>query len=63
MSDLVLRGSIFDGAEYYENGIVVVDQDSGIIEDVGPEDSVDQPPSAKVMGGSPGLDMKSQSEV
>ena len=51
MSSLVLKGSVFDGEESYENGIVIVDQDKGVITDVGPEDSVDLPYDAKVMGG------------
>ena len=50
--NLVLKGSIFDGADYYENGIVVVDQDNGIIAEVGKEGAVEIPNGAKVIGGN-----------
>ena len=49
--NLVLKGSIFDGTDYYENGVVVIDQDSGLITDIGPEGSVDSPSGAKILGG------------
>ena len=52
MPNVILKGSIFDGVDYYENGIVVVDQDNGIITEVGAEDAVEAPSGAKVIGGS-----------
>lgn len=47
----MLRGSVFDGTDYYENGAVVIDQENGTITNVGTENSVDIPAGAKVVGG------------
>ena len=49
--DLVIKGGIFDGRGYLENGIVVVDPEKGVIRDVGREGEVDRPRGARVVGG------------
>src|SRR5579872_6853662 len=51
MPSLVLKGSIFDGADFYENGTVVVDQESGTITDVGKDDAISSPAGARIIGG------------
>jgi imidazolonepropionase-like amidohydrolase len=43
MPNLVLKGSIFDGSEYYEDGIVVVDDSTGLISDCGKSSDVQTP--------------------
>jgi imidazolonepropionase-like amidohydrolase len=50
MSNLILKGGIFDGEEYVEDGMVIVDQEKGTIVDVGCEGEVDVPRDAKVLG-------------
>jgi imidazolonepropionase-like amidohydrolase len=40
---LVLKGEVFTGSELIEDGVVVVDQSTGIIEDVGKQGEVDEP--------------------
>jgi imidazolonepropionase-like amidohydrolase len=40
---LVLKGDLFTGSEFIEQGVVVVDQASGIIEDAGRHGEVDEP--------------------
>jgi len=49
--ELVIKGDVFDGKEFFENGIVVVDQEEGVIREAGRESEVDQPAGAKVVGG------------
>ena len=49
--DLVLKGGVFDGRNYLENGVVIVDQEKGVIRDVGREGEIDHPRGAKVVGG------------
>ena len=52
MSNIVLKGSVFDGVDYFENGIVIVDQENGTITDVGQENAIDIPVGAKIIGSS-----------
>lgn len=40
---LVLKGAVFTASEFTEQGVVVVDDSSGIIEDVGRQGEVDEP--------------------
>lgn len=40
---LVLKGAVFTPSEFTEQGVVVVDDSSGIIEDVGRQGEVDEP--------------------
>ena len=49
MSYLVLKGSIFTGADFIEVGCVVVDQSTGSIVKVGEKGEVDEPDGAKVI--------------
>ena len=49
MSHLVLRGSIFTGADIIERGCVIVDQSTGSIVKVGERGEVDEPAGAKVI--------------
>ena len=49
MSNLVLKGGMFDGEAYVENGEIVVDQEKGIILDAGRAGEVDAPRDAKVL--------------
>lgn len=48
---LILKGRVFDGIESFERGVVIVDQESGLIEDVGREGDVDEPREARVITG------------
>ena len=50
MTSLVLKGAVFDGENYTENGVVVVDPEKGTIIDVGKEGEVDLPRDAKTLG-------------
>lgn len=43
MPKLVLKGAVFTGSEYIEQGVVVVDQSSGIIEKAGRQGGVTEP--------------------
>lgn len=47
--NLVLKGNIFDGEAYLEDGEIVVDQEKGIIADVGRTGEIDVPRDAKVL--------------
>jgi len=49
MSTLVLRGSIFTGADLIEKGSVVVDQASGMIADAGKKGDVNEPKDSRVI--------------
>jgi imidazolonepropionase-like amidohydrolase len=49
MSNLVLRGSVFTGADLIENGCVVVDQSKGVIVDAGRKGDVSEPRDSKVI--------------
>jgi imidazolonepropionase-like amidohydrolase len=51
MSKLVLKGRLFTGTELFEDGVVVVDQDSGVIEDAGRQSDVDEPKETEVFAG------------
>jgi imidazolonepropionase-like amidohydrolase len=58
MPKIVLRGAVFDGFEYFEDAVVVVDPETGLIVDVGPENSVVEPNNSNVIMGNtiiPGL--------
>ena len=50
MTNLVLKGGLFDGETYTENGVVVIDPEKGTIVDVANEGEVDLPRDAKVLG-------------
>jgi imidazolonepropionase-like amidohydrolase len=50
MANLVLKGGVFDGENYTEDGAVVVDPEKGTIVDVGNDGEVDLPRDAKVLG-------------
>jgi imidazolonepropionase-like amidohydrolase len=43
MPSAVIKGSIFDGEEYYDNGFVVVDESTGLISDCGKSSEVQVP--------------------
>lgn len=43
MSTLLLRGHIFTGDDFIENGCVVIDQSKGVITEAGPESEVKEP--------------------
>ena len=47
MSTVFLRGHIFTGDDFVENGCVVVDQSKGVITEVGPEGEVNVPKEAR----------------
>jgi imidazolonepropionase-like amidohydrolase len=49
---LILKGRIFDGKESLERGVVVVDEENGIIIDTGREGDVDEPRDGKVITGN-----------
>ena len=51
MPKLILKGGVFDGEDYIEDGAVVVDQEKGMIVDAGREADVDLPRDAKALGG------------
>jgi len=48
MSKLVLKGRLFTGTELFEDGVVVVDQASGLIEVAGRRSEVDEPSESEV---------------
>jgi len=50
MANLVLKGGLFDGVNYTESQVVVVDPEKGTIVDVGNDGDVDLPRDAKVLG-------------
>ena len=54
MQNLVLRGNVFNGDDYFEDEVVIVDQENGKIANIGRNGEVDMPRDAKVLGG-PGL--------
>lgn len=43
MPNVVLKGSIYDGNDYFDNGIVVVDESTGLISDCGKSSDVQTP--------------------
>jgi imidazolonepropionase-like amidohydrolase len=43
MTSIAIMGSIFDGREFFENGIVVVDESTGLISDCGKSSDVQVP--------------------
>ena len=43
MAKLVLKGDAFTGSEFIEQGIIIVDQSNGTIEDAGRQGEVDEP--------------------
>lgn len=51
MVKLALYGSIFDGREFFEDGVVVFDDSSGLIEACGRRSEVEVPASANRVGG------------
>ena len=51
MDKLVLRGSVFDGSDYVEDGAVVVDPSTGLVEAYGRTSEVDIPVNAQTIGG------------
>lgn len=54
MRNLILRGNVFDGDDYIETEVVVVDQTKGIIVDTGRDGEVDVPRDGEVLE-APGL--------
>ncbi|MEM3654898.1 MAG: amidohydrolase family protein [Thermoprotei archaeon] len=52
MDNLVLRGSIFDGDEYFDEGVVVVNSSTGLIEACGRANEVEIPTNAQILGGN-----------
>jgi len=46
MSSLVIVGPVFTGTQYFDRGVVVVDQQKGVIVDVGKKGEVDEPKDA-----------------
>ena len=53
MQKLILKGNVFNGDDYYEDEVVIVDEE-GNIADIGRDGEVDVPRDARVLGG-PGL--------
>lgn len=51
MSRIALFGSVFDGRELFDDGVVVVDDSSGTIEACGGRGEVDVPADAERLGG------------
>jgi imidazolonepropionase-like amidohydrolase len=49
MANLVLKGAVFDGENYIDDGAVVVDPEKGTIVDVGNDGEVDLPRNLKVL--------------
>jgi len=49
MSSLILRGPIFTGAEFVENGCIVVDESKGVIVDAGRKGDVSEPRDSKIV--------------
>ena len=43
MTSVAIKGSIFDGREFFDNGIVVVDESTGLISDCGKSSDVQVP--------------------
>lgn len=43
MAKLVLKGNLFTGSEFIEQGVIVVEQSTGTIEDAGRQGEVDEP--------------------
>ena len=52
MSNLILKGTIFDGKETVERGVVIVDSEKQIIVDMGREGDVEEPRGGKVITGN-----------
>jgi len=44
-----LKGNVFDGNEYFERGVVVIDEEQSVIVNVGREGSVDEPRDGRVI--------------
>jgi imidazolonepropionase-like amidohydrolase len=51
MTNLVLKGNVFDGSDLVENSAIIVDQDKGIISGFGRVGDVEEPRSARVISG------------
>jgi len=47
MTSVVIQGSIFDGRDFFENGVVVVDEATGLISDCGKAGDVQLPKDAR----------------
>jgi imidazolonepropionase-like amidohydrolase len=52
MTKLILKGGVFDGKDYFERSVVVVDQENGTIVQVGQEGEVTEPRNTKVIAGN-----------
>jgi imidazolonepropionase-like amidohydrolase len=50
METFVLKGGLFDGTEYFEDSVVLIDSENGVISQVGRANEVDVPKDAKVLG-------------
>jgi len=51
MRNLVLRGNVFNGDDYFEDEVVIVDQEKGRIADIGRYGEIDVPRDTKELGG------------
>jgi len=55
MTSVVIKGSIFDGREFYDSGVVVLDETSGLISDCGKSSDVELPRDARKTISGEGL--------
>ena len=46
-----MKGNVFDGKDFFERGVVVIDEEKGVIVDVGREGSVEEPRDGRVISG------------